>query len=118
MAPFVYHQVSFEAARVAGGGWCVEIRCPNGGKVELHDFQTEAGAKAWIAECKTMGGRTRDAVIIRRSREATQRVGNWARFRAARLESHLAALAKTTPLQVPTSRRDLEMQPGRQGWSG
>jgi hypothetical protein len=48
MAPFVYYYVSFEVARVAGG-WCVEIRCPSGGKVELHDFQTEAGAKAWIA---------------------------------------------------------------------
>jgi hypothetical protein len=48
MAPVVYHHVSFEAARVAGG-WCVQIRCPNGGKVELHDFQTEAGAKTWIA---------------------------------------------------------------------
>jgi hypothetical protein len=49
MAPFIYYHVSFEAARVADG-WCVEIRCPNGAKVELYDFQTEAGAKAWIAE--------------------------------------------------------------------
>jgi hypothetical protein len=48
MAVFLYYHVSFDAVRVAGG-WCVEIGCPNGAKVELHDFQTEAGAKAWIA---------------------------------------------------------------------
>lgn len=29
-------------------GWFVQIFLPNGASVRIHDFQTEAGAKAWI----------------------------------------------------------------------
>ena len=43
----IIHGVKFEAVRVQPG-WCVVIIPPNAGRVELHDFQTEAGAKAWI----------------------------------------------------------------------
>lgn len=32
----------------AATGWCVVILLPKDQRVELHDFQTEAGAKAWI----------------------------------------------------------------------
>jgi hypothetical protein len=39
--------ISFGAIRVSQG-WCVVIISPNGGRVEIHDFQSEAGAKAWI----------------------------------------------------------------------
>lgn len=33
---------------MADVGWLVRIVCPNGVKVEHHDFQTQAGAKMWV----------------------------------------------------------------------
>ena len=39
--------VGFEVKR-APTGWFVVVTCPNGARVEMHDFQSEAGAKAWI----------------------------------------------------------------------
>ena len=44
----IVHNVKFEPIQTKVG-WCVAITPPSGGRCELHDFQTEAGAKAWIS---------------------------------------------------------------------
>ena len=46
MAEVVYG-IKFEVIRSPTGGY-VTITAPNGTIVELHDFQSEAGAKIWI----------------------------------------------------------------------
>jgi hypothetical protein len=44
---FDYDAFKFDPRRAATG-WYVLVTCPNGAHVELHDFHSEAGAKAWI----------------------------------------------------------------------
>ena len=47
MAAVEYFRVGFDTKRTPAG-WCVVVTCPNGIQIEFHDFQSEAGAKAWI----------------------------------------------------------------------
>lgn len=42
-----FNGIVFDVIRLATG-WIVLITLPNGAHVELHDFQSEAGAKTWI----------------------------------------------------------------------
>jgi hypothetical protein len=48
MAAAEYYGTRFDTKRTATG-WCVVVTCPNGVHIEFHDFQSQAGAKAWIA---------------------------------------------------------------------
>jgi hypothetical protein len=47
MVAKIIGNIKFEAVR-ASSGWCVVIIPPAAGRIEFHDFRTEAGAKAWI----------------------------------------------------------------------
>ncbi|MFO1126262.1 MAG: hypothetical protein U1E25_14005 [Methylocystis sp.] len=47
MAIHVICGIEFDIAR-SPTGWFGLITFPNGARVEIHDFETEAGVKAWI----------------------------------------------------------------------